>query len=1004
VISKNVYDTAGRVQFAIQDLDDNLTTTADQLTTQYIYDAAGRQTRVVDALGHETNFEYDKVGRQVATIGPRVFDPTTGAQVHLRSETVFDDLGRRVQTIENVKQITPGDASSINRGEQRITDYAYDNAGRLTTVTLPAVDDAETPATTLVHPAFVYQYDQYGNQTVIRDPKGHETQLRYDEQQRQVARKLPNTLTETKKYNDLGQLELAIDLEGRHTRFIYDSLGRLDKKESFANAAAYSAGTVSEFVRYTYDALGRQTKIVQDGDGIVGTLTDQRVTINTFDTFGRLTQINSPQGILNHSYDNVSRTTRTWSSTAVDGLTAITDTTYGYDALGRPDTVTAVKRNGTTISETTEYRYDKNGNLDLQKLPGNLVTDYVYDAMNRLVELRNFNDANDNGVFDGTDTRLSEYLYTLAVDGQRKRVVEKNDQSNDPTTIDWVYDALGRLIEERRDTPTGTEDYMLRWAYDLASNRVRMEKDLGNAAGTFVADESTTYAYDVNDRLLSEIFDGISDTNTRYTYTNTQQTGKTVRAGLTIDQGAIQSQTTYSYDLQGRTKQIAANVGGTITTTSYKYNDDGFRVSQTETIGAGAPVTTLYHVASNNPTGFDQVLEEGTDANADGRLQVSEVGKTFALGLDVISQGNSAATVYHLLYDGHGSTRAVANTAGLVQQRYAYDAYGKMLPGSGLTTDLAAAFTSLLYSGEKTDKTGLQYLRSRYYDPSNGRFTSFDSFAGNMRDPQSLHKYLYVHANPIMGVDPSGREFSVAGLSASIGIGMAISVGDAFIRGERGWDLADDAIIGGVTGAIAYPIFAANAAYRLVRIIQASTLLVGTGFGVYGTASAISEGNYGLAAYRGVFTVLGGMAFKAKLDTLRLPQGFKSVADYNKFVDATANALKNIGADDASIAIRGSAVTGRSGNPAKAGSPFGPGSDVDLAVASESLLARCVQLGLTLRGGRTRTGPLRDSDLAQLGLSEIAAELSAQLGRPVTFMIYDSVESVIARGAAWLAE
>jgi YD repeat-containing protein len=292
VISKNVYDVAGRLKIAIQDPDGNLLTTTDQLTTQYIYDAAGRQTRVIDALGRETRYEYDKVGRQVATISPAVLDPTTGTQVHVRSETVYDDLGRRVRAIENITQTNPDVASSINRSGQRITEYAYDNAGRLTSVTLPAVDDAETPAPDSVNPVFVYQYDQYGNQTLIRDPKLHETKLRYDEQQRQVARELPNALTETKKYDDLGQLELTIDFEGRHTRFSYDSLGRLEKKESFLNADAYNNGTgaPSEFVRYTYDGLGRQTKIVQDGDGNANTLTDQRVTTNTFDTLGRLRQ------------------------------------------------------------------------------------------------------------------------------------------------------------------------------------------------------------------------------------------------------------------------------------------------------------------------------------------------------------------------------------------------------------------------------------------------------------------------------------------------------------------------------------------------------------------------------------------------------------------------------------------------------------------------------------------------------------------------------------------
>ncbi len=82
-----------------------------------------------------------------------------------------------------------------------------------------------------------------------------------------------------------------------------------------------------------------------------------------------------------------------------------------------------------------------------------------------------------------------------------------------------------------------------------------------------------------------------------------------------------------------------------------------------------------------------------------------------------------------------------------------------MLSGAGLTT-AATALTSILYSGQWTMKSGQQYLRARIYDPSSGTFNRLDPFVGNLADPQSLHKYLYAHGNPVMGVDPSGELFS----------------------------------------------------------------------------------------------------------------------------------------------------------------------------------------------------------------------------------------------------
>ena len=73
--------------------------------------------------------------------------------------------------------------------------------------------------------------------------------------------------------------------------------------------------------------------------------------------------------------------------------------------------------------------------------------------------------------------------------------------------------------------------------------------------------------------------------------------------------------------------------------------------------------------------------------------------------------------------------------------------------------DPSTAATTFLYSGEQTDATGLQYLRARYYNPATGRFNRLDPFSGDMQDPQSLHKYLYCHADPVMGLDPSGLFF-----------------------------------------------------------------------------------------------------------------------------------------------------------------------------------------------------------------------------------------------------
>lgn len=127
----------------------------------------------------------------------------------------------------------------------------------------------------------------------------------------------------------------------------------------------------------------------------------------------------------------------------------------------------------------------------------------------------------------------------------------------------------------------------------------------------------------------------------------------------------------------------------------------------------------------------------------------------YIIGHDVLgqAQGDAPAAPKYLLYDGHGSTRQLVDSMGTtVEEDYSYDAYGVMLGGNPAPGDLS---TNLLYAGEQLDSHAQQYyLRARYYDPLNGRFNRTDPFAGDHSDPQSLHKYLYCHANPVNAVNP----------------------------------------------------------------------------------------------------------------------------------------------------------------------------------------------------------------------------------------------------------
>jgi RHS repeat-associated protein len=241
----------------------------------------------------------------------------------------------------------------------------------------------------------------------------------------------------------------------------------------------------------------------------------------------------------------------------------------------------------------------------------------------------------------------------------------------------------------------------------------------------------------------------------------------------------------YEYNNLDRLVRYTKSIGTTDEITEYRYNPDGVRVekhtwTEISSVPQSDDVYTSYLVDSYNHTGYAQTIEETVD---DGTPETT----TYTIGDDIISQYNVTDGAEHLLYDGHGSTRQIADYDGtnVVVDSYGYDAYGVMLGGNPTTASPAG--TNLLYAGEHFDTDSQNYYnRARWYNPLNGRFNRMDPYAGNRNDPQSLHKYLYVHNNPINSIDPYGlftlseivSVQSITKLTRKLNIGKAYMVYD----------------------------------------------------------------------------------------------------------------------------------------------------------------------------------------------------------------------------------
>jgi RHS repeat-associated protein len=105
---------------------------------------------------------------------------------------------------------------------------------------------------------------------------------------------------------------------------------------------------------------------------------------------------------------------------------------------------------------------------------------------------------------------------------------------------------------------------------------------------------------------------------------------------------------------------------------------------------------------------------------------------------------SSATSFYNA--DGLGSVTSLSNGAGALAQTYTFDSFGKQTASSGSLTN------PFQYSGRELDsETGLYYYRSRYYDPTDGRFLSED-----LPFIDGVNAYSYVGNDPIDWLDSSG--------------------------------------------------------------------------------------------------------------------------------------------------------------------------------------------------------------------------------------------------------
>jgi RHS repeat-associated protein len=253
-------------------------------------------------------------------------------------------------------------------------------------------------------------------------------------------------------------------------------------------------------------------------------------------------------------------------------------------------------------------------------------------------------------------------------------------------------------------------NYTNKYVYNLVGNRL-WQTNVSSVGMTV-----TAYTYNDNDQLLQEVTTGSGSG----TFTNKYD----ANGALTT---AIVNRTDGGH-------QLAETINYT-----YDYKGNRVRAQWVRSVDGGANVngTNIFLNQEN------QIFEELPAIGATPTV-------SYTLGGHTQSKGG---TISHILSDGHGSTRQLADTTGSITAKYNYDAYGKGFDFTNGTQSPTA--TELLYSGGQLDPDlQLYHLGPRYYNTANGRFNQIDPYSVNQQSGANL--YAYGADDPVNNSDPSG--------------------------------------------------------------------------------------------------------------------------------------------------------------------------------------------------------------------------------------------------------
>jgi len=748
--------------------------------TRATYDAAGRVVTAEGKMGDSTRlfYLYDGFGRLVRTrrvkrgggtlrVDSIVYDPYHRPIKHLDAqnrvtETVYDAVGNPIRVI------APNGATSYTW---------YGAYGQVDSTRAPTASAADR---------YIYEstwrntWKVYGPGSELRALNTYDTFGRLQETQSRITVQV--TANDSKLqwrrrkpfYNAANQVDSAYAQRTNNCSApcngppawpaTSDTLRSVTTRTVFTRLGSDSIRTIGTGLPevFAYDALGRVLRHWPRGRTILSgmTATDTTPLTYRYDIGGNLRYTVTRRGhTLESQFDTRNRLTRRVLGATVG--------TFDYAYNGPNDELTAVTAQSgyaDSVGSSTiraAWVYNPYGQLIRDTTQGSRVTAYFYsDSLMRLDSLQDaigtrkvrydaatgavdsISDPTDGWVryWYGSDGHvMGPWIDGTGTDFSRTQDWPSNKGLVDLTnyhgyTVGHWYrpsdegpDTLGTIWEERHGSGGSLFEMPDSAIYDGWGRLTALTQRTSHyvaAAEIFDFDARGNITIDSSGATFNRM-DQLTGTTTKC------HTMSYDAAGNLTSQICGAVTLTYTYDALDR----LTNVSGAGLTAAYTYDVLGNRIAKKVDTTITRFVWRSGHVIYETNSGGTITYSYQWGLETDDLLAIHD---------------HASNAHYYVVQDRLRTVRGLVNRNGSWVGSWRYRAYGEPLDSAG---SASAGLKRFRWAGAQYDaETGFYFLRTRYYDPSVGRFVQEDKIgrAGG------ANLYAYAGGNPVASRDPGG--------------------------------------------------------------------------------------------------------------------------------------------------------------------------------------------------------------------------------------------------------